>query len=216
MLLIDQKIIPEQDRMGMAEHLQEMERKADLIVNLAKEQELKMKTQYKVQYDGKAGNESFKVGDRCWVYTPGTAQKLGCKKLASCWTGPFRVVKLCGPVNVEVKRCIDGKTISASVHINRLKPYLARTVRPPPPKLEVSPMLNVGSDLEVSEVDPRDVVDQVSEPIEEDVDLSSSEIETTVPENNKDPTKEDSLVQCTHCCSNMEPQCRNKNLTFFC
>ena len=77
-----------------------------------------MKAQYKIQYDGKAGNETFKPGDRCWVYTPGTAQKLGSKKLASCWSGPYRVVRQCRPVNVEVKRCLDGKTIETRLHVN--------------------------------------------------------------------------------------------------
>ena len=82
------------------------------------------------------------------MYTVGTAQKLRSKKLASCWTGLYQVVRPCGLVNVEVKRCVAEKTvIGTKLHVNKLKPYIPRTVRPPPCRLEITRLMVVGGGL---------------------------------------------------------------------
>ena len=117
-----------------------------------------MKSQYKEYYDKKAGQELYEVGNYCWIYSPATSQKLGPgKKLINAWIGPYQVMKVSG-VNVQLKRCSDDLPVQHHVHINRIKPFVSREVRPAPPPLEIKGLMEQGPDLLPHEVEPQDIV----------------------------------------------------------
>jgi hypothetical protein len=152
--------VPDNTAKKVMEQIQILQRKAEYLQEIARETEQIMKERYKAQFDKGTKPESYLPGDKCWVYTPSTAQKLKAgRKLVSCWIGPYRVASVKGPVNVTLRRCSDNLPIQQHIHVNRLKPYTARTCRPDPPPLEVISDIEKGKALTPGEIEPMDLVD---------------------------------------------------------
>ena len=162
------------------EQIRVLKRKAEYLEEVARQTDAEMKEKYKEQFDRKANNEDYMIGDKCWVYTPSSAQKLKAgKKLVSCWVGPYRVIKKKGRVNVDLKRCSDDLPIQSHIHVNRLKPFVARTVRPNPPPLEIAGFLERGKPLSTEELEPLDITDE-----------NKDDDPVPVVENDEEPAKE--------------------------
>ena len=85
----------------------------------------KMKEQYK-----KAYIKEYEVGQRVWVYFP--AIKVGeNKKLKNPFSGPYIITEKVRNKNFRLVRGHDLKPLHNKVHIDRLRPYVDRTVVPP-------------------------------------------------------------------------------------
>ena len=176
------------------EQMRVLKRKAEYLEEAARQTEEEMKEKYKEQFDKKVTNEDYMVGDKCWVYTPSVGQKLKAgKKLVSCWVGPYWIVKKKGRVNVVLKRCSDDLPIQNHIHVNRLKPFVTRTLRPAPPMLEVAGFLEKGKPLSVEEVEPLDITDdsEVIHPENVDTENVVGEIEEPAPVESDNEEQED-------------------------
>ena len=91
----------------------------------------------KAQYDKRAADAPFEVGQRCWVYTP-TLKKGLSKKFRQFWHGPFRICRKLSPVHYQLRTC-DNRLIATTVHANRIKPFCDPADRPILPPLEDDP-----------------------------------------------------------------------------
>lgn len=97
--------------------------------NIARAQQL-----MKLQYDKKAANAPFVIGQRVWVYTPKPKKGLS-KKLRHCWHGPFRVCRQLSPV---LRRC-DNRLVATNVQGNCMKHFYDPADRPILPPSEDDP-----------------------------------------------------------------------------
>lgn len=82
----------------------------------------------KAQYDKKAKDASFQLGQRVWVYTPKGKKGLS-KKLLHKWHGPYRICRILLPVHYQLRTC-DNRMIATTVHANRMKPFYDPSDRP--------------------------------------------------------------------------------------
>ena len=79
-------------------------------------------------YDERVHGKPYKVGDLVWLHNPAIPRGLS-RKLYCPWTGPHKVVKKLGSVVYRIQDA-RGRRKRKVVHFNRLKPYLARNIRP--------------------------------------------------------------------------------------
>lgn len=73
----------------------------------------------KLAFDKKEHGETFRVGDRVWLYTPAVKEGRS-RKLATQWRGPYTIVDKTSSVNYRIQ--LIGTTHQTVVHRNRLKP----------------------------------------------------------------------------------------------
>ena len=150
--------IPEVTSKGMQGQIQTLQYKLQCLEKMIQERDAHMKRIYKEEHDRKAGHEVYQPGDLCWVYTPSSGAKLGPgKKLLNAWIGPYQVIKIKG-VNVQLKRCSDDASLQQQVHVNRIKPFISREVRPVPPPLEIVGLMEQGPDLAAQDIEPSDII----------------------------------------------------------
>jgi len=57
-----------------------------------------------------------------WYFTPQRRKGVS-SKLLHPWQGPFRIIKVTSPVNVELKSLENDKRPIEVVHITKIKPY---------------------------------------------------------------------------------------------
>lgn len=100
----------------------------------------KAREQQKRYYDSQHANFSFDEGDLVMVYNPSNVTGLS-DKLQAHWRGPYRVVEKPGQ-QVRVVINVGDGTILGPVHVQRLRPFVAR------------PRLLVDSRLDVSDPGP--------------------------------------------------------------
>ena len=134
---------------SMNYHVQTMIRRLTIAQETARENIEKAKERMKDQYDKKARNVKFQVGDRVFVYNPAIPR--GCtKKLSRLYHGPFTIVDLPTPVNAKLRRTSDNHLVKTLVHVNRLKMGYDRKMRPPDTDV---PELSDTDDTELQEND---------------------------------------------------------------
>ena len=96
----------------------------------------------------------YRVGQLVYYYNP-RRYKGRQDKWSRKFTGPFCVVRVLGPVNVELKRSIRSKPFIC--HIDKIKPYLADAPKGwlnESPEVEVAELIeNVGDVAEVLKED---------------------------------------------------------------
>jgi hypothetical protein len=63
---------------------------------------------------------SFSIGDRVWLATKNLPLKLGTRKLASIWAGPFEIVSVVGEVAYKLKLPEDWR-IHDVFHVSQIK-----------------------------------------------------------------------------------------------
>jgi hypothetical protein len=130
-------------------------------------------------YDVRVRPAKYKVGQWVYYYNP-RRYKNRQDKWARKYTGPFCVIRVLGPVNVELRQTKYSKPFI--VHIDKIKPYLGT-----PPK----GWLSVDNNSEVSELfTQNEIHDSVSDLVEE-VD------ETTQPPPNMNPDVADVITFST-------------------
>ena len=79
-------------------------------------------------YDRNAKPYPYQVGDKVLVFTPKTIKGLS-RKLMHSWHGPYRLVHKLTPVRFAL-RTQTNNLLKASVHMNRMKPFVDPTDRP--------------------------------------------------------------------------------------
>jgi len=100
------------------DYAQELER-LRATNRLAREHIKDEKVKAKLQYDKKAREITFQVGDKVLIFDE-TLRRGRSKKLKSLWTGPYQIIEKYSEVNYTVKK--DRKT--TRIHVNRLKPFI--------------------------------------------------------------------------------------------
>ena len=104
-----------------------MDHRARIISKLEDAQQLvwentqRAQQRMKDQYDRRANQTSFNVGERVWVFMPLKHKGLS-KKPAHDYHGPYRIVEKPSPVHYNIK-AHENQRVSVYVHVNRLKPY---------------------------------------------------------------------------------------------
>ena len=61
---------------------------------------------------------SHEVGDSVWLATKNLPLKLGTRKLASIWAGPFRVLSCVGPVAYRLELPVDWRIHDVSMFLS--------------------------------------------------------------------------------------------------
>ena len=119
--------------------------------NIARVQQL-----MKLQYDMKAADAPFVIGQHVWVYTPKPKKGLS-KKLRHCWHGPFRVCRQLSPVHYQL-RTFDKRLVATNVHSNRMKHFSYPADRPirPPSEDDPNDLSLLESDLPADSFEPDD------------------------------------------------------------
>jgi hypothetical protein len=110
-----------EDRARIVSQLEEAQR-------LAKTNTERTQQQMKARYDLNSKPESYKIGQRVWVYTPKTQKGLS-NKLLHRWHGPYRIVTKLSPVNFKLRNSSNRLT-STPVHVNRMKLFYDANDRP--------------------------------------------------------------------------------------
>ena len=159
---------------SISEHRERIVVQLEEAQRLAKQNMERTQQQMKERYDLKAVPNSYKIGQRVWVYTSKTQKGLS-KKLLHHWHGPFRIVQKISPVNFKLRNSAN-RLVAAPVHVNRMKPFYDTNDRPIEPPSSISTdnfCLNKDEILEDSfQVEPLVAPNEQNE----------SEIATRIPE----------------------------------
>ena len=76
----------------------------------------------KEKYDMRTRPTKYQINDWVWCLANRPRSKKGCK-WRSPYDGPFQVIKLLGPVNIEIRR--SAKSRPFIVHVDKLKPCIS-------------------------------------------------------------------------------------------
>ena len=101
------------------DYAQELRERLRAANRVARENIKEGKAKAKTQYDKRAKETKFKVGEKVLLYDE-TLRRGRSKKLDAQWTGPYTVTEKHSEVNYTIKR---GRT-TTRVHVNRLKPFI--------------------------------------------------------------------------------------------
>ena len=88
---------------------------------------------------------SFTVGDQVWLSTKNLPLKIGTRKLAAIWAGPFAVIQIVGQVAYRLELPEDWR-IHNVFHVSQLKRVLGTVTR------EDSLLVDGGEEFEVEEI----------------------------------------------------------------
>ena len=118
------------------EHRQRIVENVERSQSIARENIQKAQQKMKAQYDRRATDRNFAVGQKVWVYTPKTKKGLS-KKLLHLWHGPFRLTEKKSFCHFMVRNMSNNR-VEFAVHVNRMKPFVDPDERPiEPPEEEV-------------------------------------------------------------------------------
>ena len=145
---------PTQLSTSVEEHRKRIVTQIETAQSIARNHIARAQQLMKHQYDKKAADVPFKIGQRCWVYTPKPKKGLS-KKFRHFWHGPFRICRKLSPVHYQLCTC-DNRLIATTVHANRMKPFYDPADRPILPPQEDDPN-------EIS-LQPSDLLDDSFEP----------------------------------------------------
>jgi len=99
---------------------QEVKKHFTLALTVIQSQIEKAQQKYKFQYDKKARNVAYKVGDLILKESQVVRKGL-IRKLMPLYQGPYKIIKLIWP-NIVVEM-LDNPAIVETLHVNRTKPY---------------------------------------------------------------------------------------------
>ena len=141
---------------SVEEHRRRIVSQIETAQSIARNNIALAKQNMKAQYDKRAADAPFEVGQRCWVYTP-TPKKGLSKKFRHFWHGPFRICRKLSPVHYQLRTC-DNRLIATTVHANRMKPFHDPADRPilPPPEDDPDEISLEVSDLPDDSFEPHD------------------------------------------------------------
>lgn len=119
-------------------HVENLIKHLKIVENIATENIQNTQQRQKTQYDKKAVDKEFRVGE--WVLLHNTRVKKGLSpKFTKPWDGPFYVSSQGLNHTYKIIRCSNNKAIRSFIHANRLKPYnnpAHRKHLDPPPATE--------------------------------------------------------------------------------
>ena len=157
-LPIDVALIPPSgETRTVTHHVTDLLSGFEVTRQIVKENIEKAQAKYKKQYDKRAGEQDYNVGQRVWLFC--SRRKVGrCKKLNKKFTGPYYICVKLEDNTVTLRRCVTNKLVSSRVHTNRLKPYISPDIRPTNVPVECDEELNPEemSDFEDESPDPGD------------------------------------------------------------
>jgi ribosomal protein L21E len=168
------------------EHLAKL-RKAREIAKLNLEE---AQRRMKEKYDKKKNVQKFEVGQLVWLYIP-QVQAGQSRKLYKGYSGPYILIEQTSPVNFKLAKAHNNQVLKNAVHVNRLKPYISRQLKPPTPE-ELEEALRE----EVTEIEDMIYADRPRSRQEQETKSeienreNESETETTETNNNNDETEE--------------------------
>lgn len=90
-----------------------------------------------IQYDKKHKYVSYNVGDLAWLYVIPKSGKGLTKKLKFPWQGPVQIVQRMSATNYLIRRPTKAKVMKQIVHVQRLKPYIPRSIPEGTPELDM-------------------------------------------------------------------------------
>ena len=88
---------------------------------------------------------SHEVGQSVWLATKNLPLKLGTRKLASIWAGPFKILSVVGPVAYKLELPVDWR-IHNVFHVSQLKAVVGNVQR------EQELLVDAGTEYEVERV----------------------------------------------------------------
>jgi hypothetical protein len=104
----------------------------------------------KETYDKKAFEMTYELGDLVYVYYPEIT--IGAKR--AClrkYSGPYIIVERITPVTFKVAQAHNNQVLKNPIHMNRFKPFISRSIKPPTPD-ELTELL-MSKDAEPEDVD---------------------------------------------------------------
>jgi ribosomal protein L21E len=168
------------------EHLAKL-RKAREIAKLNLEE---AQRRMKEKYDKKKNVQKFEVGQLVWLYIP-QVQAGQSRELYKGYSGPYILIEQTSPVNFRLAKAHNNQVLKNAVHVNRLKKYISRQLKPPTPE-----ELEEALQDEVTEIDDMIHVDRPKQRQEQEIESeienreNESETEATETNNNDDETVE--------------------------
>ena len=114
---------------GLGETILKLQAARTIARNNVAERQDKMKE----RYDKSAFPRDFKTGDRVWIYFPQVLVG-GTRKFFKNWSGPYILLDQPSPLNFRVAHAHNNEALKNLVHVNRLKPFYYRSVKPPLPE----------------------------------------------------------------------------------
>jgi hypothetical protein len=122
--------------------------------DLCRKNHVRAQRRHARQYNKDAKDVKYRCGQ--WVYLKNSLAKIGqAKKFRKPWIGPFEIIEVLSPVNVQLR--LPNRTLL--VHKNRLKPHPGSEVPCP----SHPPMRRRGRPRKISIVGDADVVSAVPE-----------------------------------------------------
>jgi hypothetical protein len=109
---------------------------SDYIVKLIKAREvassnmLLAQDKMKKQYDKKASDLKYFIGDLVYIYFS-EVMVGGSKKFFKNFSGPYILIEKISDVNFKIAQAHNNKVLKNTVHVNRFKPFISRAIKPP-------------------------------------------------------------------------------------
>jgi hypothetical protein len=161
---------------------------SDYIVKLHKAREiaasnmLLAQEKMKKQYDKKASDLKYFIGDLVYVYFP-EIMVGGSKKFFKNYSGPYILIEKVSDVNFKIAQAHNNKVLKNTVHVNRFKPFISRGIKPPTPEKLHELLQNSDIIHPVEDIIPEDIpANIVSDP---NLDLSVEEQQPVTTHQNK-------------------------------
>jgi transposase InsO family protein len=107
-------------------------------------------------YAARTEIKEYQPGDLVWLFTPAVKPGLS-RKLVNPWIGPFRITARIGPVNYSLMVPGKRRMLEQRVHVQRLKPFVARSLRPwDAPVMEEPDSFAIEQEPEIVEIFEKD------------------------------------------------------------
>jgi transposase InsO family protein len=97
---------------------------------IAKDNLLEKQRQMKERYDKSSNPPDFAPGDLIWLFVNQILVG-GSSKFYRKFSGPYVLLEQTSPVNWKIAQAHDLTPLKNPIHVNRCKPFVARTIQPP-------------------------------------------------------------------------------------
>lgn len=87
----------------------------------------------KKRYDKGAVEDPFEPGELVWIFFPEINISGSSRKLYHNYSGPYLLSEKISPTNFKVRQAHDMKPLRNPIHVNRMKRFHHRAIRPPTP-----------------------------------------------------------------------------------
>jgi hypothetical protein len=124
-LPLDQTIIPNNVGKDAQRHLNDMCKSLEISQVIAKENILSAQAKYSAQYNKKAKQPTFEVGDKVLLKVMKVPTKVR-PKLFKKFTGPYYICLKHENYTYSLRNCCDNILLNVPVHANRLKSFIDR------------------------------------------------------------------------------------------